>query len=87
MCSGSRKGGQDPLAYFNRWPGRFPLLHVKDMAADGAMVDVGDGVIDWKSIYAARKEAGIKHWFVEHDEPADPMGSIRASYQYMKRLT
>ena len=53
---------------------------------DGKMVDVGAGVIDWKAIYAARKEAGIKYWFVEHDQPADPMASLAASYRYMSAL-
>lgn len=81
-----RKGGQDPVAYFKKWKGRFPLVHVKDMTREGKMVDVGAGVIDWKAIYAARKEAGIKHWFVEHDEPKDPMGSLRSSYAYMEDL-
>ena len=81
-----RRGGQNPFTYFVRWPGRFPLVHVKDMAKDGAMVDVGAGVIDWTAIYGARKQAGIRHWFVEHDEPADPMGSLQSSYQYMARL-
>jgi hydroxypyruvate isomerase len=52
-------GGSDPLAYFARWPGRFPLVHVKDKAADGKMVDVGAGRIDWKAILHQRKEAGI----------------------------
>jgi len=81
-----RKGGQNPFTYFVRWPGRFPLVHVKDMAKDGAMVDVGAGVIDWKAIYGVRKQAGIKHWFVEHDEPADPMKSLATSYAYMRGL-
>ena len=39
------KGGGDPLAYFAKYPGRFPLVHVKDMTADGRMVDVGRGRI------------------------------------------
>jgi sugar phosphate isomerase/epimerase len=81
-----RRGGQDPLAYFKKWKGRFPMVHVKDMTLDEKMVDVGAGVIDWQAIYAARKEAGIRHWFVEHDEPQDPMGSLAASYRYMSAL-
>ena len=81
-----RRGGQDPLAYFKKWKGRFPMVHVKDMTLDGRMVDVGAGTIDWKSIYAARHEAGIRHWFVEHDEPQDPMGSLATSYRYMSKL-
>jgi len=41
-----RTGGQDPLAYFRRYPGHFHSLHIKDMDAAGKMVDVGKGVID-----------------------------------------
>ena len=80
------KGGRDPLDYFARFPGRFPLVHVKDMAAGEKMVDVGAGVIDWPRIFARREQAGIEHYFVEHDEPADPLASITASYQYLRGL-
>jgi sugar phosphate isomerase/epimerase len=82
------KGGQDPLAYFARWPGRFPMVHVKDAGPppDHRMVDVGAGTIDFKKILAQRDRAGIRHCFVEHDEPADPFASIRASYEYLKGL-
>ncbi len=82
------KGGQDPLAYFARYPGRFPMVHVKDSAGapEHRMVDVGAGTIDFRKIFARRKQAGIRHFFVEHDEPADAFASIRASYEYLKRL-
>jgi sugar phosphate isomerase/epimerase len=82
------KGGQDPLAYFARWPGRVPLVHVKDSlgAPDNKMVDVGAGKIDWKRIFARSGQAGIKHYFVEHDQPADPIASITASCAYLKQL-
>jgi sugar phosphate isomerase/epimerase len=82
------KGGQDPLRYFQRWPGRVPLVHVKDSvgAPDHKMVDVGAGKIDFKRIFARREQAGIRHFFVEHDEPPDLFASIRASYEYLKRL-
>ena len=82
-------GGFDPLQYFRRFPGRFPMVHVKDMKKGGAhpqMVDVGKGDIDFRNIFARRDEAGIRHFFVEHDEPSDPVASIRASYQYLKSL-
>ena len=41
------RGGRDPFEYFDRHPGRFPSVHVKDMdgTPDGAMVDVGQGTI------------------------------------------
>jgi sugar phosphate isomerase/epimerase len=50
------------------------------------MADVGAGKIDWKRIFAKEQQAGIKHFFVEHDQPADPFASIRASCEYLKQL-
>jgi sugar phosphate isomerase/epimerase len=82
------KGGQDPLSYFARWPGRVPLVHVKDSAGapEHKMADVGQGKIDWKRIFAKRDQAGIKHAFVEHDQPPQPFEDIAASYNYLKNL-
>jgi len=82
------KGGQDPLAYFARWPGRIPLVHVKDGKGppEWAMTEVGSGAIDWKRIFAKSQQAGIQHYFVEHDQPADPIASITASCAYLKKL-
>jgi sugar phosphate isomerase/epimerase len=82
------KGGQDPLAYFARYPGRFPMVHVKDSMGppEHKMVDVGAGSIDFRKIFARREQAGIRHYFVEHDQPRDPFASIRASYEYLRRL-
>jgi sugar phosphate isomerase/epimerase len=81
--------GQDPLAWFAGWPGRFPLVHVKDAgpAPKYEMHDVGAGVIDWKHVFKMGKQAGIKYYFVEHDEPGDAFKSAAASYAYLKRLS
>jgi sugar phosphate isomerase/epimerase len=76
----------DPLQYFAKYPGRFPLVHVKDFDQHDMMTDVGRGVIDWKAIFAKSELAGIKHYFVEHDEPMMPMESIRKSYEYLEKL-
>lgn len=82
------KGGQDPLAYFQRWPGRVPLVHVKDSMGgpEHKMVDVGQGKIEWKRIFAKREQAGIKHFFVEHDQPPQAFDDIAMSYTYLKNL-
>jgi len=82
------KAGADPFAYFQRWPKRFPLVHVKDSAGppDHAMTEVGKGTIDFAQIFARREEAGIEHYYVEHDNPSDPMASINTSYRYLKAL-
>lgn len=95
-------GGVDPLDYFHRYPGRFSLVHVKDVKAIptpapseeyvpfaraiSVMTDVGQGVIDWKRLFGQSKQAGIEHYFVEHDEPKDPLGCIRNSYRYLESL-
>lgn len=80
------KGGQDAQDYFTRWPGRFRLVHVKDMAADGSMADVGAGQIDFAALFARREQAGIRHYFVEHDQPADPFATLAASYAHLRDL-
>ena len=82
------KGGQDAFVYFARWPGRFPMVHAKDSAGPPAhrMVDVGAGIIPWHAIFARREQAGIRHCFVEHDQPPDPLASVRASYAYLRQL-
>src|SRR4029079_2494345 len=76
--------GGDPLQYFKRWPGRFPLVHVKDSGPppERTMEDVGKGTINWAAILGEHDRAGIKHYYVEHDQPADPVASIKASFQY-----
>jgi sugar phosphate isomerase/epimerase len=83
-----RKGGGDALDLFGRFPGRFPAVHVKDMdgSPEGRMVNVGEGVIDFAAIFARAEQGGIQHYFVEHDQPEDPLESIRRSYQGLTQL-
>lgn len=82
----AHKAGADPLAYFAKYPGRFPLVHVKDFDKDGNMTEVGKGVIDWKAIFAKADLGGIKHYFVEHDDPKDRFASAQTSYEYLEKL-
>ena len=83
-----RQAGQDPLKWFARFPGRFHMLHLKDMGPPpkNRMLDVGKGVMDWRAMLRQSKAAGVRHYFVEHDEPRDPIASIRSSYQYLRAL-
>jgi len=81
------KGGGDPLAYFDRYPGRFPLVHMKGRDKSGNMSPLAaDNSIDWKALLAQSEKAGIQHYFVEHDKPKAPLDSIRASFQYLEQL-
>ena len=82
------KAGHDPVAYFRRFPGRFPLFHLKDSTAapEKAFAPVGAGVMDFRTILSHAGQAGMRHAFVEHDKPADPIASIRTSYANLSRL-
>jgi sugar phosphate isomerase/epimerase len=81
------KGGKDPLDYFARYPGRFFSVHVKDMAAGGAMVDAGAGQLPFAKYFARAKSAGVQHYFYEHDDPTDSMASLAAGYKHLRALT
>jgi sugar phosphate isomerase/epimerase len=80
------KGGRDPVKYFAANPGRYPMVHAKDMTKSGAMVDVGRGSIDFAAIFRHSDQAGLTHVFVEHDEPSAPLDDARASYNYLRAL-
>ena len=80
------KAGVDPMKLFAANPGRFPLVHVKDMAKDGAMVDVGTGTIDFKAIFAKAEQAGIRHQFIEHDNSNNRITTIRQGYQALSQV-
>jgi sugar phosphate isomerase/epimerase len=80
------KAGRDPLAYFQNYPARFPLIHLKDMARDGTITELGQGTIDFRRILAHADLAGIVQCFVEHDDPADPLRSIETSLRYLRQL-
>ena len=78
--------GQDPLAYLARHPRRYSSLHLKDRTAEGRMADLGGGAIDWARVVRAAREAGARHLFVEHDDPADAFASARASLRHLRTL-
>jgi sugar phosphate isomerase/epimerase len=93
---------QDPLTYFRRYAGRFPLAHIKQLKKlpmrtphDGPLLlertlpditEVGEGVIDWKHLFSQSTQAGLEHFFVEHDASQSPLASIKTSYDYLEKL-
>lgn len=82
------KAGQDPVAMFQKNPGRFPLWHVKDMdkTPEHSFTEVGNGSIDFKRIFAQAKVAGLQYFFVEQDKtPGSPFDSIQKSIAHIKR--
>jgi sugar phosphate isomerase/epimerase len=84
------KAGQDPVEMFKRYPGRFQMFHLKDMMHQEEpffdvhkedICAVGEGVIDFKRILAARETAGMKYFFVEDDNQGNghPFEAIETS--------
>lgn len=73
--------GQDPVALFKKYPGRFPLWHVKDLdKTTGRPCPVGTGVVDFKNIFANSKHSGVEHTFIEQDGAKtidDPASSVQ----------
>ena len=84
------RAGYDPVALFRSNPGRFHLWHVKDMNKNDKTqnTEVGNGSLDFKTIFAAAKLAGVKHYIVEQENNYVPdfYGSIAASNKYVKKL-
>ena len=84
-----RVAGHDPVEVFERYPGRFPLWHVKDGAGpDMDQTVVGRGTLDWPRIFAASETAGLRHAFLEADTPpgGDALAFARDSAAYVASL-
>ncbi len=82
------KAKQDPITLIDQHPGRFPLWHVKDMAKtpNQTFTEVGNGIIDFKKIFAQAKKSGLDYYFVEQDStPGNPYDSITQSIAYIKK--
>lgn len=81
--------GKDPVALFAKHPGRFISFHVKDMNPNTKeiTVELGNGNVDFKRIFANSKKSGVKHFFVEQDRSTmSPLESLKISMAYLKKL-
>jgi len=98
-CFWCVRAGMKPVDYFHKFPGRFSQLHIKDLKVGyppttsedfdrGPFTEVGHGVINWKEIFRAIPQAGVKHFYVEQDEcERDSLESARISFSYINNLT
>jgi sugar phosphate isomerase/epimerase len=89
--------GQDPARVLAEYPGRWRMFHLKDLrkgAPTGIFtghapitdfVAIGTGQIDWPTVLAAGRKAGIEYSFIE-DESADPAGNIPPSVRYLESI-
>lgn len=82
------KAGEKPAEYFAKYPGRFPLWHVKDMAKtpQQEFAEVGTGSIDFADLFKHAKQAGLKQYFVEQDVcKRPPMECIKTSIDNIQK--
>lgn len=82
--------GQDPIKYFEKYPGRFSMAHIKDRDPKNAKFStiIGQGDLPMPKIMSAAKKAGVKHYFVEVEEygALTPIASVEQSLTGMKKL-
>jgi sugar phosphate isomerase/epimerase len=90
-------GGLDPAELLQRYAGRCPRVHIKDLAPVGkrpedaffdghVLADVGAGVLDWPALISTAQAAGAAWLIVEHDNSHDPVASIARSLAYLRGL-
>jgi len=83
------KAGANPIAYFNKYPGRFKIWHVKDMDEQGRFAPVGQGSIGFKNILENKNLSGMKYYMVEQDMTFDglkPLDAIKISHDALEEI-
>jgi len=81
------RANQNPIDLFKKHKGRIALWHVKDMDNTDKknFTEVGNGVIDFGTIFSQAKTSGMKHFFVEQDVcPGSPFDSIKQSIGFIQ---
>ncbi|MHC0445755.1 sugar phosphate isomerase/epimerase family protein [Flavobacterium sp. 3-218] len=81
--------GNDPLKLFKENPGRFKMWHVKDKDKknNDLNTEVGAGTIDFKPLFAAAKQSGMIHFFVEQENnfALNSFDSIKSSCDFISK--
>ena len=86
--------GQDPIAWIDKYPGRFKLCHIKDRKKGATpsqrdvSVELGTGSIDFKKILIEADKKGMNYYFVEQEayENTTPLAAAKADADYLKNF-
>ncbi len=80
--------GNDPLDYFKKYTGRFPLWHLKDMdLVKKQSTEFGKGGLNIIQLLKNRKESGMKYFFIEQEEYASTaFESMQVNMNYLKKV-
>ncbi|HEX6867826.1 MAG TPA: sugar phosphate isomerase/epimerase [Candidatus Limnocylindrales bacterium] len=81
-------GGRDPVTLIGEVADRVRLLHMKDLVADPDPRDgpAGQGSLDFPSIVAAGRGAGVEWYIAEQDHPRSPLDDVAAAYSYLESI-
>jgi sugar phosphate isomerase/epimerase len=87
--------GKDPVKFLNKYPGRWQLMHMKDMRKGTEIgfggtaltndVPIGTGVVDWPAVLKAAKKCGVKYYFIEDESPT-VKDQIPVSLKYLSEV-
>lgn len=82
--------GEDPAAWFQKYPGRFTSCHVKDITSgdEPESTTLGTGTIDYPEVLSVAKENGMEYYIVEQEAytGTTPMDAVRENAEYMRNL-
>jgi sugar phosphate isomerase/epimerase len=80
--------GNDPLAYFKKYPKRFPLWHLKDMdLVKKHSTEFGKGGLNIQQMFDNSKQSGMKYFFIEQEEyNYTPIESMKINMEYLKSI-
>ena len=89
-------GGADPLSYLKKFPGRFELMHLKELrhdipgnntglAPDATSVSLGRGVTNWPVLLRQAVKSGVKKYYIE-DESKNATDQVPVTLSYLKSL-
>ncbi len=88
---------QDPAKLLHKYPGRFPLMHVKDIrkgtklggspgdVLEEESVPLGAGIVDIPAALRAARETGVRHYYIE-DEAVNATEQIPESLKYLRTV-
>ena len=90
--------GNDPAALLRKYPGRWKLMHIKDMKKgvvtgvhtgsanpDSTEVPTGTGQTDYRAVLRAAKEVGVERYYLE-DETARPFETVPLSVRWLEAV-
>jgi sugar phosphate isomerase/epimerase len=89
--------GVDPVALIRKYPGRFRLMHIKDLKRgvprgslagglpDSLETSIGEGQVPWPALLQAAQQDGFEEYYVE-DETPDPVHNVPKSIAYLEQL-